>query len=155
MAYIDAIQHIARGNMRIGIVRGISYGLFGPPTEFGPQARALGAGLIRAYIYWGQVEPRPGQYTWDTVDALMKQLDGDEEVWITVVSSSRWATRTPTDFLPPSPARDLDAYGEFVRRLVRRCAGRVRLWQCDNEPSNIGLTWAGTAAEYVIQLRAM
>ncbi|MER7274042.1 hypothetical protein ABT369_06290 [Dactylosporangium sp. NPDC000244] len=141
--------------MRLGVVRGVSYGLFGPPTEFGPQARAVGAGLVRAYVYWGQVEPRPGEYTWDTVDALMRQLNGDEEVWITVVSSSRWATRTPTDFLPPSPARDPAAYGEFIRRLVHRCGGRVRMWQCDNEPSNIGLTWAGTAAEYVTQLRAM
>jgi hypothetical protein len=42
-----------------------------------------------------------------------------------------------------------------VDRLVRRCAGRVHYWQCDNEPSNVGLTWAGTAAEYVTQLQAL
>ena len=29
--------------IRLGVVRGISYGLFGPPGEFVPQARALGA----------------------------------------------------------------------------------------------------------------
>ena len=28
--------------IRLGIVRGISYGLFGTPGEFVPQARALG-----------------------------------------------------------------------------------------------------------------
>ena len=55
--------------IRLGVVRGISYGLFGPPGEFVPQARALGAGLIRAYLYWSQVEPEPGQFRWDTVDA--------------------------------------------------------------------------------------
>ena len=44
------------------MVRGISYGLFGPPGEFVPQARALGAGLVRAYLYWSQVEPEPGHY---------------------------------------------------------------------------------------------
>lgn len=37
--------------IRLGVVRGISYGLFGPPGEFGPQARALGAGLVRAYLF--------------------------------------------------------------------------------------------------------
>src|SRR4051794_37082129 len=37
--------------IRLGVVRGISYGLFGPPGEFVPQARALGAGLVRAYLY--------------------------------------------------------------------------------------------------------
>jgi hypothetical protein len=141
--------------IRLGVVRGISYGLFGKPDEFVPQARSLGAGLVRAYVYWGQVEPRPGRYQWESVDALLEQLDGDEEVWITLCSSSPWATRQPTDFLPPSPAKDQRAYGEFVRRVVRRFGGRVRYWQCDNEPSNTDLLWAGTAAEYVTQLRTM
>ena len=52
--------------------------------------------------------------------------------------SSPWGTRVPTDFQPQSPAHDQDAYGEFVRQVVRRCAGRVRYWQCNNEPSNTG-----------------
>jgi hypothetical protein len=65
--------------IRLGVVRGISYGLFGPPGEFVPQARALGAGLIRAYLYWSQIEPEPGQFRWDTVDALLGQLSGEEE----------------------------------------------------------------------------
>jgi hypothetical protein len=140
--------------IRLGVVRGISYGLFGRPDEFIGPARAIGATLVRVYVYWGQVEPEPGRYLWDTVDALLRQLDGDEEVWVTVCSSSPWATRVPTDFLPPSPAADLDGYGEFVRRLVRHCAGRVRYWQCENEPSN-DLLWSGTAPEYVAQLATM
>jgi hypothetical protein len=148
------------GGIRLGVVRGISYGLFGPPGEFVPQARALGAGLIRAYLYWSQIEPEPGHYRWDTVDALLGQLSGDEELWITLCSSSPWGTRQPTDFLPPSPALDQRAYAGFVRQVVRRCAdragaGRVRYWQCDNEPSNTDLLWAGTAAEYVEQLQTM
>ena len=110
---------------------------------------------MRAYLYWSQVEPEPGHYRWETVDALLGQVRGDEELWITVCSSSRWGTRQPTDFLPPSPARDQRAYSEFVCQLVRRCAGRVRYWQCDNEPSNTDLLWAGTAAEYVEQLQTM
>jgi hypothetical protein len=31
----------------------------------------------------------------------------------------------------------------------------VQYWQCDNEPCNVGLTWAGTAREYVTQLQIM
>ena len=141
--------------IRLGVVRGISYGLFGKPDEFVRPARSLGAGLVRAYVYWSQVEPRPGHWRWEAVDAVLEQLDGDEEVWITLCSSSPWGTRQPTDFLPPSPARDQRAYGEFVRQVVRRCSGRVRYWQCDNEPSNTDLLWAGTAAEYVTQLATM
>jgi len=138
--------------IRLGVVRGISYGLFGEPGEFVPQARGLGAGLVRAYLYWGQLEPEPGSYRWQVLDTLLEQFDGDEELWLTVCSSSPWGTRQPTDFLPPSPATDQRVYAEFVGRLVRRAAGRVRYWQCDNEPSNTGLLWAGTAAEYVTQL---
>jgi hypothetical protein len=141
--------------IRLGIVRSISYGLFGKPDTFVPQLRGLGAALVRVYFYWSQVEPEPGRYSFDAVDAFLDQLDGSEEVWVTVCSSSRWATRQATSFLPPSPARDPDAYRRFVDRLVRHCAGRVTYWQCDNEPSNVGLTWAGTAAEYVAQLRVL
>ncbi|MGI5240309.1 hypothetical protein [Dactylosporangium sp. CA-139066] len=141
--------------MRIGVVRGISYGLFGKPDQFVPQARQLGAGLIRAYLFWGQIEPEPGRYDWSAADALLDQCVDGVDVWLTVCSSSPWATRVPTDFLPPSPALDPRRYGAFVRRLVRRFGGRVRYWQCDNEPSNTGLLWSGTAAEYVEQLRVM
>jgi hypothetical protein len=139
--------------VRLGIARGISYGLFGKPDQFMPQLRELKAGLVRVYFYWSQVEPEPGRWSFDAVDAFLDQLDGSEEVWVTVCSSSPWATRQATEFLPPSPAKDPAAYHRFVDRLVRHCAGRVRYWQCDNEPSNVGLLWAGTAAEYVAQLR--
>jgi len=141
--------------VRLGIVRGISYGLFGKPDTFVPQLRDLGAGLVRVYVYWSQVEPEPGRYAFDTVDAFLDQLDGSEEVWVTVCSSSRWATRQATDFLPPSPAKDLEAYRRFVDRLVGHCTGRVHYWQCDNEPSNVGLTWAGTAPEYLAHLEVL
>jgi hypothetical protein len=147
------MQHASEA-FRPGVVRGISYGLFGKPDPFMPEARTLGARVVRAYFFWGQIEPRPGEYTWDAVDTLLDQLDGDEEVWITLCSSSPWATRTSTDFLPPSPAHDLAAYAEFVRRTVAHCGGHVRYWQCDNEPSNTELLWAGTADEYVAQLGA-
>jgi len=141
--------------IRLGVVRGISYGLFGKPDTFAGEARALGARLIRAYVYWSQVEPRPGRWEWDSLDALLDQMEGDQELWITLCSSSLWATRTSTDFQPPSPARDLGEYREFVRRTVAHCAGRVHYWQCNNEPSNTDLLWAGTAEEYVAHLKVM
>jgi hypothetical protein len=142
-----------RDKIRLGIVRAISYGMFGPPEEFMPQLRGLGAGLVRVYVYWAQVEPRPGEYDWRIVDALLAQLDPADEVWVTVCSSSPWATKVPTDFQPPSPATDDEAYRRFVRKLLERFGGRVGWWQCNNEPSNTSLLWAGTAEEYCDQLR--
>ncbi|MFJ4985783.1 hypothetical protein ACIP9H_18525 [Streptomyces sp. NPDC088732] len=140
--------------IRLGIARGIGYGLFGAPDGFVPQARGLGAGLVRVYVHWGRVEPEPDREDWTVVDAILAQLDPTAEVWITVCSSSPWATRRPTGFLPSSPAHDIRRYEAFVSRLVSRCRGRVAYWQCDNEPSNTGLLWAGTAPEYVAQLTA-
>ena len=145
-------QSQSPSDIRLGIARGISYGMFGPPEPILAPIRELGAGLVRAYVYWSQVEPRPGRYDWGVVDALLAQLSGEEEVWVTVCSSSPWGTRTATDFLPPSPALDAGAYRRFVSALVARCRGQVRYWQCDNEPSNVGLLWAGTAGEYAAQL---
>jgi hypothetical protein len=52
-----------------------------------PQLRELGA-TLRIYIYWSQVEPEPGNYTIEMVDAFLDQLDGSEEVWVTLCSSS-------------------------------------------------------------------
>lgn len=132
----------------MGVVRGISYGLFGEPQEFGPAALALNAGLVRAYVYWGQVEPEPGRYDWTVVDRLLDEVAGGGRLWVTVCSSSAWATRTETAFLPASPPLDPAAYARFVSQLVRRCAAYVDYWQCENEPSNAGLLWSGTAGEY-------
>lgn len=106
----------------------------------------------RLSVYWSQVEPQRGEWDWTVVDSLTAELTGDEDVWVTVCSSSPWATNTPTDSLPSSPANDDELFYRFVRELVTRCAGRVRYWQCNYEPSKIGLLWTGTAVDYVQQL---
>lgn len=133
--------------IKLGIVRGISYGVFGPPGTFMPQARALGARLVRVFLTWQQIEPQPGTYDWSAVDALLAQCEPGDRLWITVVTASRWATRQATDFLPASMPRDLAAYQLFAGALVSRLRGTALYWQCNNEPSNAGL-WSGTAAEY-------
>lgn len=137
--------------IRLGLCRGATYGLLDAPEQFLPAARSLGARLVRVNLYWSQIEPTPGQFTWDTVDTLLDQLDAGDELWVTVCSSSPWATRRATRFLPSSPAVALDDYRRFVRELVRHCDGAVRYWQCENEPC-VPLLWAGEADEYLAQL---
>jgi hypothetical protein len=92
-----------------------------------PQLRELGAGLVRVYFYWSQVEPQPGRYSFDTVDAFLDQLDGSEEVWVTICSSSQWATRQPTDRirLAVPTAKAVDALGQAQPAEV--LDGRVQL----------------------------
>jgi len=145
---MDSFQDI-----KLGIVRGVSYGVFGPPTEFMAPLRGLGAGLARVYLTWNQVEPEAGRYDWTAVDALLRQIEPGDEIWLTVVSASRWATVTATDFLPASPAKETTAYSLFVAALVAHCGGRITYWQCNNEPSNAGL-WSGSADDYAAQAQA-
>jgi hypothetical protein len=139
-------------DIKLGVVRGISYGLFGAADRFMPQMRALGCRLARVYLTWNQLAPEPGRYDWSALDALLEQIEPADEIWLTVVSSSRWATKAATDFLPASPARDNANYELFLGALVARTAGRVRYWQCNNEPSNPGL-WSGSAQDYAEQAK--
>ncbi|GAA2209688.1 hypothetical protein GCM10009850_051470 [Nonomuraea monospora] len=138
-------------DIRLGVVRSIQYGLIAEPDIFAPQAQSLGAGLIRTFFYWSQLEPEPGHYDWSAVDAVLDQADANTELWFTLGSSSTWGTTRATDLLPASPPHDPAAYARLVRALVKHCGGRVRYWQCENEPSN-PLFWAGTAGEYVTHL---
>ncbi|MGW7531111.1 hypothetical protein [Amycolatopsis sp. NPDC054798] len=136
---------------RLGVVRATTYGMFGPPDRFVPRARALGAGIVRVNLYWSQVEPEPGRFAWEAVDALLDQLGEDDEAWVTVCASSPWATRRKTRWLPASPALDLGQYRRFVAELAGRRPGAIRFWQCEIEPC-LPLFWAGTAEDYVAQL---
>jgi hypothetical protein len=142
-------------DIRFGVARGVTFGLLGEPEVFLPQVRSLGARTVRISLFWSQVEPEPGRLVWDAVDAFLEQLADGDEAWIQVCSSSPWATRRPatTWFLPPSPAKDIDQYRHFVDELVRHCAHRIRLWQCENEPCT-PLLWSGTPAEYLTHLDA-
>jgi hypothetical protein len=133
--------------IKLGIVRGVSYGVLGPPGTFMPQTRALGARLARVHLTWQQIEPQPGSYDWSAVDALLAQCDPGDQFWVTVVTASRWATRQATELLPASPPRDIAAYQLFLGALVSRLRGTAAYWQCNSEPSNADL-WSGTAAEY-------
>lgn len=138
--------------IELGVVRGITFGHLGPPENVLPQVKGMNLGKLRVLLYWSQIEPEPGRFDWSVVDALLDQLDAEVEVWVTVSSASRWGTKRKTDFLPPSPAKDLDRFGSFVRKLVEHCQGKIAYWQFDNEPT-VPILWAGTPQEYVAQLK--
>lgn len=117
-----------------------------------PQVRALGGGFSRVTLYWTQLEPQPNSPRWDGLDAYLGQLATPEEGMLTLASASPWATRTKAAIFPSSPAKDSKAYYAFVRRVVEHCAGRVRYFQADTEPSN-RFFWAGSAEEYAAEQR--
>ncbi|WP_157555948.1 hypothetical protein [Nocardia acidivorans] len=85
------------------------------------------------------------------MDAVLEQSDEDTELWFTITASSPWGSTRATDFLPASVPHNPDGYAAMVRTLVEHCGGRVRYWQCENEPSS-GLFWADSADDYVRHL---
>ncbi|MGW4058122.1 hypothetical protein ACWEGE_07575 [Amycolatopsis sp. NPDC004747] len=135
-------------DVRLGVSRGLTYGIHTEPDVFMPVVRALGARTIRMYLYWSQLEPEPGRFAWDAVDAMLAQLTDSDELWVTVYTTSTWATRHPNPTLPASPALDPARYRRFLRALVTRCRGRVRFWQCDNEPC-VEFLWNGSPEDYL------
>jgi hypothetical protein len=137
----------------LGVAWAFLYGYFGiPAATYMPQLRALGAGFTKVYLFWNQIEPEKGRYDWSAVDAFVNQLESPEEGLIAIFSASKWATRTSSEMLPPSPARNPEDYYRFIHDLARHCKGRVRYWQNDAEPNN-PIFWAGTKEDFVAGLK--
>ncbi|MEQ9825009.1 MAG: hypothetical protein ABQ298_11555 [Puniceicoccaceae bacterium] len=136
-----------------GIAWGMLYGYSNEPARpYVDEIRKLGADFTKVFLFWQQIEPEQDQYDWTVVDAFADQLVRPEEGLITLFSSSLWATEQPSNLLPPSPARNLEDYYDFVYQTVKRCAGKVRYWSNDIEANN-PVFWSGTREQYVQQLK--
>ncbi|HEY4248244.1 MAG TPA: hypothetical protein VGM64_15450 [Lacunisphaera sp.] len=137
----------------LGIAWFILYGHMGvPAVTFMPPLRDLGAGFSKVYLFWQQIEPEKGHFDWTAPDAFVAQLHSPDEGLISLFSSSQWAVKHPSSLLPPSPAKDLKDYYNFVHATVSRYKGKVRYWQNDAEPNN-PVFWSGSKEEFVAQLK--
>jgi hypothetical protein len=144
---------VAAAPSPFGIAWFFLYGTHGvPAATFMPQVRELGGGFTKVYLFWQQIEPEPGRYDWTAVDAFLDQLHSPDEGLVSLFTASEWATTKRSSMLPPSPAKDLDAYYRFVFETVKHCRGRVRYWQNDAEPNN-PIYWAGTKEQFVEHLK--
>ena len=147
------VQPLELPGSPLGIAWFILYGHLGvPAVTFLPPLREIGGGFSKVYLFWQQIEPQKGQFDWTAPDAFVAQLQSPDEGLISLFSSSQWAVKKPSAMLPPSPAKDLKDYYDFVHATVSRYKGRVRYWQNDAEPNN-PVFWAGTKEEFVAQLK--
>lgn len=137
----------------IGVSWSPTYG-FPPrkPEAIMTQAHAVGAAFTRITLYWSQIEPKPGVWRWDELDAWLAQLTRPDEGFLTLSSASPWATRTPSWVFPSSPAKQTADFDAFVRAVVAHSKGRIRYFQSDIEPNN-PFFWRGTADEFAAQQR--
>lgn len=125
---------------------------------------AAGFGWIRQRFAWSEIEPQPGQMSWDAWDAI---VDGAAARGLEVVAvldgSPAWA-RSPQDAANPlAPPASRADFGRFAAELAGRYGDRLRFYQIWDEP-NIAPHWgsrsvdaadyAGLLREASVQLRA-
>ncbi|MBE3099643.1 MAG: hypothetical protein IMZ44_21210 [Planctomycetes bacterium] len=123
--------------------------------------KRLGVKWIRWETGWGQNEPRPGEWTWETTDDWVKAA-GDNDIFIMAIMAHApgwaqpkiegkipvyyWKDRPETNVTPEY----LPQWQEWARRFVDRYRQTVRAGIALNEPWEGGSLsgWHGNGAHY-------
>ncbi len=151
-------------------VGGDGYALFDSALRRERTARALrrarfaGAKWARLhYLSWALREPERGRDAWDGLDERLdlaaqnglrilvnvvgvpRWVSSSTDPKLTVTGEPRWKMAAPTD---------LDAWSNFVHRLVGRYRGRVADWEIGNEPGYTSAFWTtGSPADFAAYLK--
>lgn len=124
---------------------------------YGPYLRSLSGSATFYQFAWCEIEPKPGQRNWSSVDAVVRASNKlGYPLFLKLRVGSCWATggrgghergttRTKTASAMPV---DLTAYEGFVRAAAARYSGQgVSTWGIENEV-NAPTFWDGTPADY-------
>ncbi|MCU0463561.1 MAG: O-antigen ligase family protein [Anaerolineae bacterium] len=112
---------------------------------------------VRQYVYWNQVEPVSGEFTWDALDRLMAAVAERPELRLILViqNSPAWAI-DPEATDPTGPPRDPADLARFAAALAERYGAQVDYYQIWDEP-NLFTNWGGMppkAVRYAAMLEA-
>src|SRR5512139_2045448 len=123
-------------------------------------ARDLNLGWERILFYWSELQPN-GPDDWNIYHVedgwISTALANGRQVIGLLENTPRWATDGPNQIGVP---RGLDLpiddpnnlWAAFVRKIVKRYAGRLDHWiiwnEPDIEPPDDGIQWGGTVADY-------
>jgi hypothetical protein len=132
-------------------------------------ATEIGVGTVRLGVFWSQLEPSAGRYTWSDLDFRVAELQRlGAEPFITLYSDVRWATR-PTDATARNRVpSSLSTWAGLVRAVAERydadgqddAPGLLRplkYLQVANEwisRRNASGGWAGTTDELIAYVDA-
>lgn len=133
--------------------------------EDGAAADRAGAGWSRLVFWWGALQPK-GPNDWNTFATdndsyINAELARGRELTGVILNTPTWAGVTAS---PNAVPRNLylpwdhpqNYWGQFMRRLATRYAGKVNTWIIWNEvdiPSGAWQTWDGSIEDYVQLLR--
>lgn len=122
----------------------------------------LGAGLHRLWdlgVAWRDVNPAPGQFRWDTLDAEIAQVEASGSRPMLVLGlTPQWAAANPNAGDPrwgpgtASPPKNNADWQAYVQAVVDRYGKRIAAYEVWNE-ANLQTFWTGTP-EQMAQLTA-
>lgn len=100
-----------------------------------PQMKDAGLRYYRtAHTLWGSVEPQPGQWHWQELDAQMDYLSAQGMVYGGIfIGSPDWNKADKPGYMP---VNNLKGWNRYVTETVKHCRGRIRRWEVWNEPPN-------------------
>lgn len=95
-----------------------------------PLVDQTGAGWIRVWLPWAEIETSPGVYDWSAYDSVFQQIeDLGMRALVVFYNAPAWAAN-----LPCAPITDDQALVNFVNVLVPRYQENVGAWEFINEP---------------------
>jgi Glycosyl hydrolases family 39 len=110
--------------------------------------------LWDAHTAWPDLEPKKGQWHFQTLDAyLTLAAEHNTAVLLPLGLSPQWASARPAE---PSAyqlgnaaePRDIDDWSEYVAKVAEHCKGRVRAYEIWNEPNSKPF-WTGSVSQMV------
>lgn len=121
--------------------------------------RAAHTGWVRLNLRWSEVNPAPGQWRFDRVDAQVRAArERDLEILALLAHAPEWLGGGRHGTTPPP---DVARWSEFVRRTAERYRGRIAAYEIWNEPDfrdeGDGIGWncdLEEAPRYVDYLRS-
>ena len=123
------------------------------------EATAAGAGYTRIILRWDLIQPA-GRDDWKPANVpdpfIEAELEAGREIVAVLIGTPSWAGRESDS---PKAVPDLEAWGNFTKRMAQQYQGRIKHWIIWNEPdvwdpNHPGHTWQGTAEDYVELLKS-
>ncbi len=114
------------------------------PSGKSPTAWPLGQiGSLRLWdsgTRWADIEPYPGRFEFDRLDAHVQQARTQgANVMLVLGSAARWSSARPNESGPYGPGSaaepaDMAAWERYVTAVARRYKGRITQYELWNEP---------------------
>jgi hypothetical protein len=141
-----------------------------PPSYFGLHIHHIGTTtpwpdvhfaqwrLWDAYVAWPNLEPRQGQWNFETLDRYVTTAEQHGvSVLLPLGLSPTWASARPNEpstYHPGNAAepRDIEDWHNYVRTVATRYKGRIHNYEIWNEPNLKGF-WTGDVKQMVALTR--